>query len=545
MKKKTKVTESVEENLQTTTTRRDFIKKGATAGALAAGGLAMTMLPKRADARTYPAPPKWDKEFDIIVIGSGFAGLAAAITAKEAGQDVIILDKMPIGGGNSIINGGLLASVNSKLQAKEGVKDSVETYVNDLLKAGRGLNHVDLIKIVATQGADLPEWTAKRGVKWNPKLEHLGGHSVPRTYLTTNSSGSGIVKPLTTYYKTELGGKLQTKTKVIGFVREATDKDPEARVLGVGVLESYKFNYKATDGDRSNTSGVKKFYRARKGVIVASGGFSQDPFFRGVQDPSLAKPTNQLDSTNHPGATGEILQDLFKIGAAPVHLSWIQSGPWASPNEKGFGVGSSYQIAAGFRFGIMIDKKTGKRFVNELADRRTRAQAMFKVIGDPKRPSYPFTIADSQDGVLAAQTLQKCLKKKVVLKFDSLDAVAKHFGVPVAALKKQIKEYNGYVKARKDTQYGKPIDKNMLPIVKAPFYVMEGVPKTHHTMGGIMINTKGQVIEMETQKPIPGLYAAGEAVGGPHGASRLGSCAIPDCLVFGRICGKNVAQEKV
>jgi len=73
---------------------------------------------------------------------------------------------------------------------------------------------------------------------------------------------------------------------------------------------------------------------------------------------------------------------------------------------------------------------------------------------------------------------------------------------------------------------------------------MEGVPKTHHTMGGIMINTKGQVIEMENQKPIPGLYAAGEAVGGPHGASRLGSCAIPDCLVFGRICGKNVSQEK-
>ena len=217
------------------------------------------------------------------------------------------------------------------------------------------------------------------------------------------------------------------------------------------------------------------------------------------------------------------MENLFKIGAVPVHLSWIQNGPWASPNEKGFGVGSSYQIAAGFRFGIMIDKKTGKRFVNELADRKTRADAMFKVIGDPKKPNYPFTIADSDEGVLAAQTLEKCLERKVVLKFDSIEAVAKHFGVPLEPFKAQIKEYNEGVKAGKD-EFGKPIDKFIKPIEKAPFYVMEGVPKPHHTMGGVMINSKGEVLDTETGNPIPGLYAAGEVVGGPHGASRLGSC---------------------
>ncbi len=530
--------------LDTATTRREFLKKGTAAGAVAAGGMAMALIPGKGNARTFPVPPKWDKEYDIIVIGSGFAGLAAAITAKEAGEDAIILEKMPAVGGNSIINGGLLASVNSKLQEKEGVKDSVEIYVNDLLKAGRGLNHVELIKMVAMEGSDLPEWTAERGVQWNPKLEHLGGHSVPRTLLTTNSSGSGIVKPLTDYYTGKLGGKLQKKTKVIGFVRDASEATPNSRVLGVAVLENYAFDYKSTDGDRNNKSGSRKFYRARKGIVVATGGFSQDPFLRGIQEPSLAKPTDQLDSTNHPGATGEVLEGLFKLGGAPIHLSWIQSGPWASPNEKGFGVGSSYQIAAGFRFGIMIDKATGRRFVNELADRKTRADAMFKVIGDPKKPVYPFTIADSDEGVLAAQTLQKCLERKVVLKFDTIEAVAKHFGVPLEPFKAQIKEYNDYVKAGQDKQFGKPIDKFIKPIEKAPFYVMEGVPKTHHTMGGVMINTKGQVIDMETQEPIPGLYAAGEVVGGPHGASRLGSCAIPDCLVFGRICARNVAKEK-
>ena len=521
--------------------RRDFLKKGALAGIAAAGSMTLGFGTKNAGARALPTPEKWDAEYDVIIVGSGFAGIAAGITAKENGAEkVVILDKMPVNGGNSIINGGLLAVVNSKLQKKEGIKDSVDLYLKDLLAAGRDINHTDLIKTVATEGQDLAEWCSEKGVEWNPTLEHLGGHSVPRTYLTTVSSGSGIVRPLTKYFTDKLGGKLQTRTKLTGIVREGAI----GRVVGVRVQEGYSFDYNSTNGDRGNTTGTEKYYRARKGVIMATGGFSQDPFFRGAQDPNLALPTDQLDSTNHPGATAEAIEELFRVGAMPVHLSWIQSGPWASPNEKGFGVGSSYQIAAGFRFGIMVDPKTGKRFMNELGDRRTRSMAMFNVIGDPEHPNYPITIADSQDGVLAAQTLEKCLERNVVLKFDNLEGVADHFNIPESALNEQIKEYNQYVKKGEDKQFGKPIDKGMKPIEKAPFYVMEGVPKVHHTMGGVMVNTEGRVIETATQKPIKGLYAAGEVVGGPHGASRLGSCAIPDCLVFGRICGRNAARDK-
>ncbi len=522
-------------------TRRDFLKKGALAGIAAAGGMTLGMGTKKAGARALPTPEKWDAEYDVIIVGSGFAGLAAGITARENGAEkVVILDKMPVNGGNSIINGGLLAVVNSKLQKKEGIEDSVDLYLKDLLAAGRDINHTDLIKTVATEGQDLAEWCSEKGVEWNPTLEHLGGHSVPRTYLTTVSSGSGIVRPLTKYYTEKLGGKLQTRTKLTGIVREETT----GRIVGVRVREGYNFDYNSTNGDRGNTTGTEKYYQAKMGVIMATGGFSQDPFFRGAQDPNLALPTDRLDSTNHPGATAEAIEEMFRVGAMPVHLSWIQSGPWASPNEKGFGVGSSYQIAAGFRFGIMVDPKTGKRFMNELGDRRTRSMAMFTVIGDPEHPNYPITIADSQDGVLAAQTLEKCLERDVVLKFDTLEAIADHFNIPKSALNEQIKEYNQYVKKGEDKQFGKPIDKGMKPVEKAPFYVMEGVPKVHHTMGGVMVNTEGRVIETATQKPIKGLYAAGEVVGGPHGASRLGSCAIPDCLVFGRICGRNAARDK-
>ena len=162
---------------------------------------------------------------------------------------------------------------------------------------------------------------------------------------------------------------------------------------------------------------------------------------------------------------------------------------------------------------------------------------------DPAQ-GFMLVLNDITAMVDARLMLEKCLQRKVVLKFDTLDAVASHFKVPVAAFKTQIEEYNRFVKAGKDEQFGKPIDKVMKPIEKAPFFIMEGVPKTHHTMGGIMIDTAGRVIDTATQKPVAGLYAAGEVVGGPHGASRLGSCAIPDCLVFGRICGRNVTKEK-
>ena len=124
-------------------TRREFLKKGAVAGVVATGGMALGFGTGQASASTLSAPEKWDAEYDVIVVGSGFAGLAAAITAREAGAgSVVVIEKMPVAGGNSIINGGLLAVVNSELQKKEGVKDSVDLYLNDLLKAGRGINHV-------------------------------------------------------------------------------------------------------------------------------------------------------------------------------------------------------------------------------------------------------------------------------------------------------------------------------------------------------------------------------------------------------------------
>jgi len=508
-------------------TRRNFMRMGAVgAGMLALGSTAASAM--AIDSKDV----KYDEEYDVVVIGSGYAALSAGITAAEKGLSVVIVEKMGRIGGNSVINGGLLAVVNNPKQKKEGIKDSIDIYMEDSMKAGRYINHPDLLRVIGERGNDALKLVERAGAKFYEKLSHLGGHSVPRTYLSSNGSGSGIVLPMISHFQKLSNGTIKKRTRFDEFVL-----DDSGRVVGVQVREKYKFDKKANDDDSENTTGKVKYYKAKKGVILAAGGFSRDKFLREQQDPRIPADT---DSTNQPGATAGVMMKAFELGAVPIHLAWIQFGPWACPDEKGFGAASNFNINATFRYGISVNPKTGKRFMNELADRRTRAQAMFKVTKETN--AYPINICD-QTAVdkIIPEIAEKALKSGVVKKFDTIDALAAEYKIPAAELKASIETYNKFVKANKDTEFGKPVEKTEgVQIIKAPFYGTRGVPKLHHTMGGLKINTKAEVISAATKKPIPGLYAAGEITGGTHGASRLGSCSIPDCLVFGMVAGENI-----
>lgn len=101
---------------------------------------------------------------------------------------------------------------------------------------------------------------------------------------------------------------------------------------------------------------------------------------------------------------------------------------------------------------------------------------------------------------------------------------------------------NESAKTKNDKPFGRYINNEFKPLTEGPWYAAITSPKVHHCMGGLVTNMKGQVLDIMDQEPIPGLYAAGEATGGIHGAVRLGSCAILDCLVNGRICGQEVAK---
>lgn len=500
--------------------RREFFKKtGKTA--LVAGVMASGIMGSVTDAEAKQKLPNWDEEFDVIIVGSGFAGLSAAIEASNNGASVAIIEKMPMPGGNSTINGGGFAAVGSSLQKKLGIKDSPEMLYKDMLKAGLGINYPTHAKIVAEKSGESFEWLKDYiGIEFKDTIAQFGGHSVPRTHTTLTQSGSAIVRPMLSKAK-ELGAKLKTKTIFCNFYFDDSNK-----VVGMKVKEGFRYK----NGKYKKIKNIK----AKKGIIMASGGFSADIPFRKIQDPRL---TSSINTTNQPGATSECIIEMLTNNATPVQLSWIQLGPWASPDEKGFGLAPIFAAYAAFPYGVIVDPKTGKRFVNELADRKVRADAMLKL------DHYCISFCDSDGMQNSKHVMEKLLKRKVVIKFDTLKELADHYNVPFTELKAQVERYNSYVDKGKDLEFKKPFMMKKIAIKKAPFYCAKYWPKVHHCMGGVRTSEKAEVIDIRTEKPIKGLYAAGELSGGTHGACRLGTCAIPDCIIFGRIAGENIVKQ--
>ena len=503
--------------------RRGFLKTGIGLGAIATvSGLGLNLTKGGAHAAPRePLPKKWDETYDVVVIGSGFAGLAAAIEAKNAGATVTVLEKMPVHGGNSIINGGDFCAPGTKLQKEAGVQDSPDLMYADMMKAGQYLNHPDLARIIANQSKDALEWCENYVGARFTRLNFHGGHSVKRANQTINASGSELVNKMFSKAK-ELGVNVQTRTKLVRFI-----VNNDGRIVGVEAFKGYRFPDEKT--------GKAAYIKAAKAVVLTSGGFSRDLALRQIEDPRL---TDKFESTNQPGATGEALLAACIAGAMDVQMDWIQLGPWTSPDEKGFGhVPLFCERLVGY--GPMIDPKTGKRFFKETGNRKERADAIILL-------GHPVIILGDSYAVpkqVFPNALQKGMEIGAIKKFDTLEDLARNYTIPVDAFRQEIARWNSFVEKKKDTDFECMIFPDAKPTVTGPFYAARLWPKVHHTMGGLVIDKSAQVTGFDL-KPVKGLYAAGEVTGGVHGAVRLGGVAMADCVVFGRIAGKNAAKEK-
>ena len=467
-------------------------------------------------ASEAPAPTD-DRTIDVAIIGSGFAGLAAAIEAANSGAErVVIIEKMPAAGGNSVMNAGQIAAVGSSRQEAAGIHDSVELFMKDMLAAGLELNHPQLLETMIRDSNDTVEWTVSElGVNYRDRLTQLGGHSVPRTLSTINASGRDIINPMLDRVQAHPNIELVLNTRMDSFIMDENNQ----HVMGVRVKPTDE-----EEGDR-----VKNIF-CNMGVVLAAGGFSADIKFRSIQNPSFDE---NVMSTNQAGATAEVIKEALKIGAMSVQLSRIQLGPWTSPDESGFGVAPFFCIGAGFPYGIIVDPETSKRFVNELGNRYERSMGIIKL-------GHPVLCITDAEG--AQHSLKKDLSKlrPVVMEFKTVNDMAGAYGMDPITLKATIDNYNDGVERGQDS-FGKPLRDDLGPISTPPFYTVRLWPKVHHCMGGLHINDQAQVMHVDGH-PIEGLFAAGEIAGGVHGADRLGSCATLDCLTFGRIAGRSAAS---
>ncbi|MDR1686075.1 MAG: flavocytochrome c [Desulfovibrio sp.] len=512
--------------------RRSFLKGAAVGTAVVATSLAMDLsLTKDAEAaaKTRALPTKWDETFDVVVIGSGFAGFAAGAEAAKAGAKTVILEKMPTYGGNSIIDGGLYAAWDSELHLRQKLNygdDSAALHTKDTILGGDEFPIPELAKILAEGAPDALNWMINEGgCKLKPVLAKAGGHSAYRTHICEEYNGRGYVEPLHRI-ALKYGCPEPRLQNEVTWIWRAVEGGP---VLGVEV--------KIGGGGRSG--GKVANIKVNRALVLASGGFSRDLKMRTDHYPYLKE---SFLSTNHKGATGEIIRFSQNIGADTLPMTFIQLYPYADPESGVLDEAGLYPFN-GPGAGVVYVTKAGKRFVSEQERRDVVSFAQLK-LGDAHKPTYSIFNLEMLQKIGAEQkNLDAFVAKKRIAVSDTVGGVADQLKINKAALEETVKKHNEYLKSGKDPEFNKPITPQMVNMEKGPYYGVPQWPAVHHTMGGLRINPKAQVIDIFGEI-IPKFYAAGEVCGGVHGSNRLGSNAIPDATVFGRVAGRNAAAEK-
>lgn len=458
-------------------------------------------------------PEQWDETVDVLVVGSGFAGLAAAAEAKQHGADVLILEKMNYFGGNSVIAGGGYCCWDSKLKLREKLglgEDSWQLHRDDTLRGGGYYNNPELVEVLAREAPAGLDWLVDAGAVFRETLPRIGGHSACRSY----QAGCNLAE-VARDYALSLGVRLRLNTAVTAICRDGT----EGKVAGVRVRED----------------GKGKSIAARRGVVIASGGFSRDVKLRTDHQPALGPAYN---CTNHKGATGEMIQFARAVGADALHMEFIQLYPCADPKTGGIDK-FAFDCYSGTGYGLFYVNREGRRFVNELEGRDVVSSAQ---VSSGSNPTYSILNASIFHRMARApEELEKGVAIGRLHRADSVEELAAALGIPADRFAGTVKRHNEAVLSGADPEFGKPITKQMLPLTEGPYYAVAQWPSVHYTMGGLRIDPEARVIDL-WGRPIPGLYAAGEVCGGVHGTNRLGGNAIAECIVFGRIAGEHAAE---
>ncbi len=182
----------------------------------------------------YRHTARFDDECDVAVIGAGFAGLAAAIEASNAGASVVVLEKMHAPGGNSIISDGGVAAAGTHLQRQFSIDDSPDLMYADMVRAGLGLNHPELVREVASRSAEAFRWsTDYLGVDYLDRVDQFGGHSVPRCYTPAGVSGSSLIKRQVEKLR-ELGADIRVRTCLTEFILDEDGAVRGVQARGMG-----------------------------------------------------------------------------------------------------------------------------------------------------------------------------------------------------------------------------------------------------------------------------------------------------------------------
>lgn len=443
-----------------------------------------------------------DTSCDIVIIGAGGAGLSAATEAASKGAKVIVLEKMGNAGGNTIsATGGLNASETS-IQKKLGIQDTNEQFFEDTMKGGHYKNNPELVRNMTEKSAETVDWLISIGADLTD-VGKMAGSTNKRTHRPQGGAavGSNLI-PALEKAALNSGAEIRYSNKVLDIIEK------DGRAAGVKVC-----------------AGSSEYTISAKAVIIATGGFGANPQMVVSYKPEL----EGFGTTNHKGATGDAFSWIKKFNAGLTQMEEIQTHPTVVP-------GNGTMITEAVRGnGAILVNRDGKRFCTEMATRDVMSKAILAQKG-----KTAFLVFD-QDVRESLKAIETYIKNGLITQGETTKELAEKLGIPADEFEKTMADYAQIQKSGNDPLGRKPSEMPR-PLAKAPFYAVEVGPAVHHTMGGITINTKAQVLDTD-KNPVPGLYAAGEVTGGIHGANRLGGNAVADICIYGKIAADTALEE--
>ena len=439
---------------------------------------------------------------DIVIIGSGGAGLSSAITATEKGAKVIVLEKMAYFGGNSNRSEGEMNAAGTKQQKAHGITDDTpERFAADTIRGGHGLNDPALVKALTENAASAEEWLLDLGAHFCHRMGRGGGQTRARGHGPCDGSPVGI--------------------EIMRVLGERADKDHIDMRLNNRVTKILMKNGKVSGVQVKTPKGMETINA--KAVILATGGFGANHKMVEKYRPEL----KGFSTTNHPGATGDGIILAQQVGAGLTDIEQIQIHPTVI-KKNGALISESMRARGGF-----LLNKNGKRFTNELLTRDVVSANELKQPG-----GIAYLVIDNS--IYAKNKMaQNYTAEKLMTKCDTIADVAKLIGVDEKVVQASFDQYHKAFDNKKDDLFGRP--EMLIRMDQAPYFVAEVTPGIHHTMGGVKIDPQAEVLTPE-KKPIPGLFAAGEVTGGVHGGNRIGGNAVADIITFGRISANSALK---
>lgn len=469
-------------------------------------------------ARKTPA------DADVIIIGGGIAGLSAALEASADGARVVVVEANSVGGGHAVKAGGL-ALVGTPLQETKGYKDDPDTAFNDLMAWGEDADAGWVRRYVTDSRTQVHDWLTGFGVRFTFILD-TPEHSVPRFHFASGSARNVVVPMMAAAFKrANLSFRFSSEAEAL-----LTD---DGRVEGVRVRDlrtgkSYELHAPsvviATGGFEANLDLVNEHWRAGRPrpehLYVGAAYFAKGDGLKLGTDAgaSLARIDHQVTFTTGIPDPGDPTGQRALLTQNPAAI-WVDSAAQRFVSEK-----ASTKVADNAVFGL-------KPVTHFLVYDSAGVQAM--------RVRDAVWLNDADAPALFA-------KSPYVFRGETLEAAATAAGLPPAALAATVARYNGFVDAGVDADFGRfdreHPDRMAAKIGKPPYFIVQLFPLTRKSMGGLAIDEQARVVNA-AGKPVPGLFAAGEATGvaGINGSYGGEGTFLGPSVYLGRIAGREAA----